>query len=178
MQICDVFSLHRPNGLQFYIEPTDNESEAETLYFSRTQSQHYGAGLPLLGSIELIAGEGEDIEELVYSSVLREVSALHGFLSEGSDPGGHFEFSGQFDIDGVEFSQHHSIIGTDAGFTIHICFLQGHSEADMQEIDNMMAGAIFTKASEMPVFGQNLRMNFKSSNLGFKIGNRVYLQVE
>jgi len=178
MQICDLFSLHRPKGLQFYIEPVGVELNVETLYFSRTQSQHYGSGSPLLGSIELISGKGEDIEELVHSSVLREVLALDGFLSYGSEVGGHFGFSGKFSVDGVEFSQHHSVIATDAGFTIHICFLQGHSEVDMEEIDNMMAEAVFAKASQIPVFGENLCMKFYSTDLGLKIGNRYYLQVD
>jgi hypothetical protein len=138
---------------------------------------HFASDSPLVGSIELIAGEGEVVKELVYLGVSREVATLNGFLSEGSEETGHFEFSGRFIVDGKEFSQHHTVITSGAGYSVHIRFLQGYSEKDINEIENMMAKANFLEKLEMPIIGENVQMQFDESKITFKIGNQSHLNV-
>ena len=133
-KVCDLFSLECPEGLQFYIEAPSPGFSTEILYFSRGQSHHYGIDSSLVGSIELVSGESEEIEELIHAGVSREVLTLDGFVSDGSEEAVHFGFSCRFNVDGEEFTQHHSVIRTGAGYSAHLCFLQGHSERDIEEL--------------------------------------------
>jgi len=176
-QICDLFSVECPKGVRLFIEDPDVDLRTATLYFSRAQSMHFASDSTMVGSIELIAGEGEVVNELVYLGVFREVSTLNGFLSEGSEETGYFEFSGRFIVDGKEFSQHHTVISSGAGYSVHIRFLQGYSEIDINEIENMMARANFLEKLEIPIIGENVQMQFDESKITFKIGNQSHLEV-
>ena len=176
-QICDLFSVECPKGVQLFIEDPGADLRTETLYFSRAQAVHFASDTPMVGSIDLIAGEGEDVEELIYLGIFREVATLNGFLSEGSKETGYFEFSASFTVDEKEFRQHHMVTTSGAGYSIHIRFLQGHSERDINEIANMMARANFREKLESPLIGENIRMQFDEARITFKIGNRSHLEV-
>jgi hypothetical protein len=166
-----------PPGIQIWVEDLDTESCAETLYFSRSARVHNAVEEAVVGSIDFIAGEGELAEELIYLGVFREVISLDGFLSEGESESRYFGFSASFKVDGREFNQHHSVVQTGAGFSLHLRFLQGHSQLDIEEMEDYLLSLTFERDPKSPIIGENLKVQIPESSIEFKIGNQSHLRV-
>ena len=177
VQVCDLFTVTYPEGLDLWVEDLGEDLLTETIYFTRASSNHYSAENSMVGSLEIISGTGELAEELIYLGVFREVITLDGFLSDGVKEDEYFGFSAQFKVDGREFRQHHSIIGTSEGYSVHIRFLQGHSEMDIDEIESMIAKATFNRSNRATLIGENIPMKFREDSFGFQIGNQSHLRV-
>jgi hypothetical protein len=165
-----------PPGLQLWMEDLDGDFCTETLYFTRNSAVHTTTDQVMTGSIEFISGEGELVEELIYLAVFREVVTLDGFLSEGEAENRYFGFSANFKVDGCEFNQHHSIINTGMGMSVHIRFLQGHSQLDIEEIEKYILNSIFERDSSKTIIGENLKIQVTEENIAFKIGNQAHLR--
>lgn len=166
-----------PPGIQIWVEDLDGESCSETLYFSRSARVHSAVDEAMVGSIEFIAGEGELAEELIYSGVFREVISLDGFLSEGVSESRYFGFSANFKVDGQEFNQHHSVVQTSAGYSLHLRFLHGHTQLDIEEMENYLLSASYERGPKAPMLGENLKVQIPETSIAFKIGNQSYLRV-
>jgi len=162
----------------FFFESDDGVVDATTLYITRPNKTFLGSSEPLLVSAEVVFGKVDDgLNLLIYESSRLEVNELGGFTSEVFEDLEYFSFLTTVNSDERDFSTTHAVINTGTTFSIHLKFLQGYLDEDIDEIVGIFMAANYKAYGELRVFGDILSFEVLDLNATSLIGDRLILNV-
>jgi hypothetical protein len=162
----------------FYFESEEGVVDSSTLYITRPNKTFDGKSQPLLVSAEVVFGKIDDgLELLVYESSRLEVENLNGFTSEPIEDLDYFSFTTKFTSDEEEFTPTHAVLKTETSYSIHLTFLQGYLDEDVDEIVIIFQKAEFIEFNRLKTFGDVLKFELSELHSTSYIGDRLILNV-
>jgi hypothetical protein len=172
LEVVDTF----PDDYRFHFLSENGSFKATSIYFERRDSNFsVNPNETFLGLSEFIgAGNIEHCFALVYSSELRKVDSLAGFVEE-PDEDYPYEFSTKFTSGGVDYSHYHLVAQQDSGRFIHFTLLRGFNELDIQRIREISEELVVTGVIPSSRLGDVLDIQFDSSLARDKVGHLIYL---
>ena len=173
---CNFFEVTPADDLIFFFESSEGVLDASTLYLTRQNKIHLSQVQPFLASVEIVNGKISDgLDDLIFESARIEIISLGGYLSDATEPGEAFEFITRVDISDLEFTTSHLVLDSGYGYAVHIRFLQGYLDEDIEDLKSLFKLGSFKPFESKRYFGDILDFQITERNILSRIGTRYVL---